>query len=374
MSHSLPQKADIDIAAFAKTLSSTTSSYKFFWLLGLLEVLQKQNFDATHPILFNDIFISMLKNAKTPLHKFKLSFGFTDKLDEYITNIENSTTHQSLLDNKTTHSIKDNAEFKKVCSILSEYVPFKFISPFASGKNNTDIMKEAVKKFKSKNPPPYFIEQTHQGKCIVIHPLWAAYFSDNIKIIEGWCLWHFANFLQVRNPNSPAIINKITANDNQSRRLTKQRDFWTKILAQTNGMNCIYSGKKLSAADFALDHYVPWSFVGHDNMWNLVPICPSVNSSKSDKLPDNSYLKGLVRVHHNALVIREAHFPKKYEPLIDSYIADLKLVRGDITNETKLHDAYKMFIPPLIDLAKANSFESGWRYNSKTPLLERIEI
>ena len=86
-------------------------------------------------------------------------------------------------------------------------------------------MKEAAKKFKSKNPPPYFIEQTPQGKYIVMHPLWAAYFFDNIKIIEGWCSWHFANFLQVRNPNSPAIINKITADDNQSRRLTKQRDF-----------------------------------------------------------------------------------------------------------------------------------------------------
>ncbi len=95
--------------------------------------------------------------------------------------------------------------------------------------------------------------------------------------------------------------------------------------------------------------------------------------AKATNYLTTAILKGLVRVHHNALVIREAHFPKKYEPLIDSYIADLKLVRGDITNETKLHDAYKMFIPPLIDLAKANNFESGWRYNSKTPLLERIE-
>lgn len=36
----------------------------------------------------------------------------------------------------------------------------------------------------------------------------------------------------------------------------------------------------------SVDHFIPWSFVLHDQLWNLIPTFKNINSSKSNKLPD----------------------------------------------------------------------------------------
>lgn len=38
--------------------------------------------------------------------------------------------------------------------------------------------------------------------------------------------------------------------------------------------------------EYEIDHFVPWSFVTNDEMWNLIPVNPSLNASKRDKLPN----------------------------------------------------------------------------------------
>ena len=37
---------------------------------------------------------------------------------------------------------------------------------------------------------------------------------------------------------------------------------------------------------FTIDHFLPWRFVTHDLLWNLVPTPKDINSAKSDRLPD----------------------------------------------------------------------------------------
>jgi hypothetical protein len=34
-----------------------------------------------------------------------------------------------------------------------------------------------------------------------------------------------------------------------------------------------------------VDHFIPWSFVMNDELWNLMPMDSSLNSSKSNRLP-----------------------------------------------------------------------------------------
>jgi len=36
----------------------------------------------------------------------------------------------------------------------------------------------------------------------------------------------------------------------------------------------------------SIDHFIPWSFVMHDELWNLIPCFKNVNSMKSNRLPD----------------------------------------------------------------------------------------
>ena len=39
-------------------------------------------------------------------------------------------------------------------------------------------------------------------------------------------------------------------------------------------------------SQFALDHFVPRSYVANDEIWNLTPMDSRLNSSKNNKLPD----------------------------------------------------------------------------------------
>ncbi|MBK5968358.1 MULTISPECIES: HNH endonuclease domain-containing protein [Thiorhodovibrio] len=58
-------------------------------------------------------------------------------------------------------------------------------------------------------------------------------------------------------------------------------------------------------------HHLPWSFVVHDQLWNLIPVPPSVNSAKSNRLPAADYLEPFTRLQHQALQIASAALPPK---------------------------------------------------------------
>ena len=42
----------------------------------------------------------------------------------------------------------------------------------------------------------------------------------------------------------------------------------------------IYGKKPLDAKNISIDHFVPWSYVAHDELWNLTPTTRSINSTK----------------------------------------------------------------------------------------------
>ena len=381
----LPRQNGLDTVTFSKTLSATDTSYKYLWLLALLEILKEREYQVAQPIKLDDVFVVMLRLAIAPVCQFKLYLGKNDNMEKWLAILNRNRQHADMWNKESPDAIKETSAFSTVREKLGRYPPSRWIRPFveqetrrAGGatRNQNDIKRAIVRaaydRFRGENPPPYYIDSNNTGEEIIFHEKWAEYFSGNAEVIKGWCLWHFAKFLQVRNPNIPAIINKITASSKKQRRsaVKEQREFWTVIIAKNHGIRCLYSDKSLTGDAFELDHYLPWSFVGHDSIWNLVPAHPSVNSSKSDKLPDDRYLGSLISAHHNALTTWRNHFGGKKQDLMQSYVADLKLTMKDLTDLDKLGNTYRLFIPPLIELAKANHFEDGWVYNSKIPVLD----
>jgi SAM-dependent methyltransferase len=53
---------------------------------------------------------------------------------------------------------------------------------------------------------------------------------------------------------------------------------------------CTWSDRKLTA-DFAVDHVIPFSLWGSNDLWNLLPVDPRVNGEKSDRLPTADLLR-----------------------------------------------------------------------------------
>lgn len=101
-----------------------------------------------------------------------------------------------------------------------------------------------------------------------------------LRYIGRFRLLNLTQFLQVRNPNVPAISNKLIKPETRAP-LTAQHRYWNTVMQITGPIECIYTGRQLHSGEYELDHFIPWSFVSHNLLWNLVPADGSVNSSKT---------------------------------------------------------------------------------------------
>lgn len=70
---------------------------------------------------------------------------------------------------------------------------------------------------------------------------------------------------------------------------------------------CFYCGKELEN-NIQVDHFIPWSFVKDDKLWNCVLSCARCNKRKSNKLPKQDFLMKIekrnnsIRVNDNSIV------------------------------------------------------------------------
>ena len=355
----LPFDSQLNIEALSCTFNKTTTSYKFLWTLALLQNLKQDK----NKIYYSTMCQSMLSIAKTPIEVYKLSLGKQDKIYKYLNYISKYDKLHDTLENRL-HIIKDIGE-------IGEYVMYRWLTPhfrnlknIPENKKHSEIIKLAHKSFYSEKPSPYYITEENREKIIYIHSLWRNYFLKHIGILESWIKWHFVCYLQAKNPSIPNIINKIDKPDFR-KNLNNERDFWIALLKQMKEARCIFSNKLISIDNFDLDHYIPWSFVGHNQLWNLIPIDPSVNSKKNNKLPANIYLHKFVNLQHKILNIatkNEKEFLKK--SITESYLSELRLDIHELKNQNKLSEAYKKLMNPLLTLATAKGFEDNWKYSA----------
>ena len=47
----------------------------------------------------------------------------------------------------------------------------------------------------------------------------------------------------------------------------------------------LFTDEPIVSKQYDVDHFIPWSFVMNDELWNLMPMDSSLNSSKSNRLP-----------------------------------------------------------------------------------------
>ena len=162
--------------------------------------------------------------------------------------------------------------------------------------------------------------------AIAVDRDWAGYFRDNKHVISGWLDLQLINFLQARNPSVPAIPLKIRPP--KQRNLREAKRWWSDVQSD-HVIFDIYSGRQFTIENcdrygpLSLDHFIPWSFVLHDEPWNLIPMFRNINSSKSDMLPRmDDYFQPFCDQQFDALMtIKERGRYKNHRSVIDSYIS-----------------------------------------------------
>lgn len=364
----LPVAEGLDIAAFSRLFAHTTNSYKYIFFFSLLDILKRRNFDVSLPISLREMTIEMLANSWYPHNYSRLSFGVQDKVIEKLDSLSLEITELILKFTDTDKkALRETISKQNFDDSLVDYVPFRINRPFFQAefrgmpdqKVDKLMFQVARENFETRKP---LLSYSEDGKSILVHPNWSEYIKVNYSIIRGWASWNWLEYMQSRNPSVPAISNKLfTPQKRES--LTSQTQYWKSILKETD-LHCIYSGESLQVDSLSLDHYLPWSFVSHDNLWNLVPTIPNVNSSKSNNLPSDIYFSAFVAMQHTGLIIshRKMNFAA-WKKKVESYILELRVSKEvDLLDIEKLRNAYERTIAPQITLAASQGFSSNWTY------------
>ena len=137
-------------------------------------------------------------------------------------------------------------------------------------------------------PLPYIIiDGKGMEKKVRIHPKWRQFILNNFPIIQGWIQIKKVRYLQDRNPGVPGIIYKLNSENEKGRKLSNAKGLWKEVADVLSApIHDIYSGHEIDVRKSDLDHFVPWSFVANDELWDLVPMESRLNSSKSNRLPE----------------------------------------------------------------------------------------
>lgn len=262
--------------------SKKTNTYKFALLKAILDNLY--NADANLVISFDDIFLKFTAVYWTLVTKHHLHQQAVS--DFY----KGASIETVLYDFKQEHSIPDGTAYQSL------------------GDN---LLAKLVKRVKSKcsqyvigavyeDTNHLFYSFDKKAGFIRLKPQMYTFLCKRKSIVEKLNYYHFAKFLEKIEANIKNTDRLLTKIDESAKR--GSLSFFLKILFEEFEQNtCFYCGKKLDAnkkdkngiIDIDVDHFIPWSFIKDDRLWNLVLSCRKCNRSKSDKLASKNFLEHL---------------------------------------------------------------------------------
>ncbi|MBM6861925.1 hypothetical protein H9X78_15930, partial [Clostridium saudiense] len=117
----------------------------------------------------------------------------------------------------------------------------------------------------------------------------------------------------------------------------------------------------------SIDHFIPWSFIGHDMIWNLIPTFKNINSRKSDNLPEwEIYFDKFAKQQYRLFCFLRIN-ASKYKKILEDYLEIFN--NYDINNITNKENSisYNDFyinmlhtVQPLYQIAYNQGF-TIWR-------------
>lgn len=374
----LPTHQNLRITELSGLFEKTTNSYKFYWFWSLLEQVQTQN-----TLSFKDLVMEMVVLSWHTVAYYKLSLGAKDQLPEIIQRIlalgvvnelsKREEVRVYLNDCWTTKTPSvAQKELVKELKKLQHYVPYRLLSPFfdnlPSGNTERIIAERSRTIFAvAEEAALYKINpDKHSNKkenSLTIHPAWQSYLQQHHKILREFCWWNLSQFLRSRNPNVPSVSGKILPPYTYKRDLKSAKTFWKKVILtpELPPLRCLYTQAPLQPK-WSIDHFVPWSFVLHDQFWNLLPTPNAINSSKNNRLPHQDYWEPFARLHYQAFQRFFAHEPNSDKHL-DDYAILYKTTTANIANflEEKFVEGLLDSLQPLMQQAKNLGFAGGWK-------------
>lgn len=302
--------------SISRVLSSQakkTTSYKFVLLRSIIESLYKTN--ERLDISFAQLGESFAKVYWNLVIRNGYSQGHQAQIEKVLWMVKDSN---SLPDGIPFDSISNEVQMTIIKAIEQ-----KVLRKYVIGALYTDL-NGVLYGFSKRD---VCITLTHSG-----HEFLLKYQTTIFKLVN----YELAKFLQKKNPLlvSGIILEEI---ENISKRESLLK--FKQLLLDYSGDACFYTDRPLHnrKQNVSVDHFVPWSFVHSDELWNFVLTSATNNSSKGSKLPDEYYLQKIETRNRKLQRVGDVYV-KKY---MENY-------------------NFNHFIK-LYNYAEINGFQKGWK-------------
>ena len=287
----------LDIRSFALMLKDPSFCYKYYWLEAIVNLISENVTETT----FDEIIDEMICNAWYSVREFHIHLSGLSGEGKVLDGLERAILRLSELSelpaNASKVEIKNeirryNKELKKSKEQLTNMVPYRALAGFFANAgqmvhwNSVKRLTAYIQAFdENVTTLPYTLGDSGRlAKEVHFHPDWVSMIQDNTVTILGWIQYEKVKWLQNNNPEVPGLVYKLAPMDEKMRKLTKVRKLWNGVM-EYHPVRDIFTDQPIQSGRYDVDHFIPWSFVMNDELWNLMPMDSSLNSSKSNRLP-----------------------------------------------------------------------------------------
>lgn len=273
----------LDIEGFSQMMKDPSYCYKFYWLEAIVHLISENVYHTT----FDEIIDEMISNAWYSVREFHIHLSGIQSDGMVRDGLERAVNllseYSSLPANASKVEIKNaikeyNNELKVVKEQLTNMVPYRALSGFFSKSDEPadwGSVKRLTAYIKKVNqiivPLPYILgDSSKLKKEVYFNPDWVLMIQDNTVNIFGWIQYEKVKWLQNNNPEVPGLVYKLAPMDEKMRKLSHARKLWEGILDVCE-VRDVFTGKPVNTKQYDIDHFIPWSFVMNDELWNLMP-------------------------------------------------------------------------------------------------------
>ena len=366
----------LDIYSFSLMMKDPSYCYKFYWLEAIVQLIAAGVSDTT----FDEIIDEMICNAWYSVREFHIHLSGLGSDGSVRDGLERAILRLSELSelpsNASKVEIKNeihryNRELYDAKEQLTHMVPYRALAGFFVNAGDQDVSWNSIRRMtayieafsRDKVALPYtFGTSSRLAKEVHFHPDWIRMIQDNTVSILGWIQYEKVRWLQNNNPEVPGLVYKLAPMDEKMRKLGQVRKLWKGIL-DLHEVRDVFTDMPVQPKKYDIDHFIPWSFVMNDELWNLMPMDSSLNSAKSNRLPQ--WDPFFARFSENQFLLYEMIHEKPgihklYEGCwrdnLHSIWAGQELYRPGNTRE-EFNRILKKNMRPVYDSAKRQGYE-----------------
>lgn len=370
----------LDVEGFSHMMKDPSYCYKFYWLEAIVQLISSGVRETT----FDAVIDEMICNAWYSVREFHIHLSGMQLDGQVKDGLERAVLKLSALSSlpanaskvEIKHAIKKySTELKAAKEQLTNMVPYRALAGFFTRSDEAvdwGSIRRMTAYIERINRDvvllPYTLgEGSKLNKEIKFQPSWIEMIQDNTVAILGWIQYEKVKWLQNNNPEVPGLVYKLAPMDEKMRKLGHVRKLWDAVLELAD-VEDVFTGESVLSKKYDVDHFIPWSFVMNDELWNLMPMDSSLNSAKNNRLPNwDPFFKKFARnqyllygfIHEKAGIYKL--FESCYRDNLHSIWAGQELYRKGNTEDI-FYNILQKNMRPVYDSARRQGYEIWSKY------------